>query len=251
MRSKSITIILFITCLTCIHGHSQLTDSSLARQDRRQFVRSLVIPVVLTTYGFIALGSDGLTSLDKHIKQEVWVEHPHGLNHLDDVLQYVPALSVYVLNGINVPGKNNLLDATRQYFISSIMMTIVVQSIKKITHLRRPDGSSRNTFPSGHTATAFVAAEFMNQEYKDRSPLYSVLGYTMASAVGYLRLYNNRHWFKDIVTGAGIGMGITKLVYHIYPSLKRSLFRDRPSNTMVMPFYENGVGGLSLVHTFQ
>ena len=35
--------------------------------------------------------------------------------------------------------------------------------------VERPDGSSRNSFPSGHTATAFMGAEFFRKEYWDVS----------------------------------------------------------------------------------
>jgi PAP2 superfamily len=210
--------------------------------NRRLQIKSLVIPAALTSYGFIALKNNRLKLFDDHIKEEVWTEHPHQPVHFDDGLQYIPGFSVYVLNGLGIRGKNNLLDATR------LMMMIVVQSFKKITSLRRPDGFGSNTFPSGHTSTAFVAAEFLNQEYKDQSPLYSITGYAMAAIVGYMRIYNNRHWFKDVVTGAGIGIGVTKFVYWIYPSIKRKFFKDKPANTMIMPYYQKGNAGISLVH---
>ena len=217
---------------------------------RPRLGKQMIIPALLTTYGFVALENDRLIALDNKIKEEVWSEHPHQPNHFDDWLQYMPGFSVYVLNGLGYRGKNNLLDATRQYLISSFLMAIVVQSTKNITKLRRPDGFGSNAFPSGHTAVGFVAAEFLNQEYKDRSILIPVLGYTAAATVGYMRIYNNKHWFKDVISGAGIGIGITKLVYWVYPAIKRKFFKDKPVNTMIMPYYQNGSGGLSFIHHF-
>jgi membrane-associated phospholipid phosphatase len=216
----------------------------------RQHIKQIIIPFALTAYGYIGLGNSSINSLDRHIKEEVWTEDPHQPDHFDDWLQYMPGFSVYVLNGLGVQGKNNLLDATRQYLISSLLMTVIVQSTKSITKIRRPDGYGSNAFPSGHTSTVFVAAEFLNQEYGKKSPLYSVTGYAMATLVGYMRLYNNKHWFKDVVAGAGIGMGVTRFVYWIYPSIKERFFKDRVGHTLVMPYYQNGVGGVSVVYDF-
>ena len=78
------------------------------------------------------------------------------------------------------------------------------------------DGSGR-AFPSGHTATAFVAAEFIQQEFKDASPWYGFAGYTVATATGTLRMLKNAHWFSDVVAGAGVGILTTKLTYLAYP----------------------------------
>ncbi len=229
---------------------SSFTETLNKMNERKQQIRSLIIPAALTAYGFVALENDGLKLLDDRIKEEVWTKRPHKSANFDDALQYIPGFSVYVLNGLGVQGKNNLLDATRQYFISSFMMMVVVQSFKKITSLKRPDGFGTNAFPSGHTSTAFVAAEFLNQEYKGRSPWYGITGYAIATVVGYMRIYNNRHWFKDVVTGAGIGIGVTKFVYWIYPSIKRKFFKDRPMKTIIMPYYQNGGGGIALAYNF-
>ena len=75
--------------------------------------------------------------------------------------------------------------------------------------------------------TAFAAAEFMRQEYKDVSPLYGIAGYGAATITGILRLYNNKHWVSDVVAGAGFGILSTRLAYWIYPVIKRKLFKDK------------------------
>jgi len=187
------------------------------------FYKQMIIPASLISYGFFAMGNDHLLSLDRHIKEEVWTEHPHPLTKADNYLQYAPGVAVYGLNAIGIKGKNKLLDRSLLYLLSSAMMTITVQSLKRITRIERPDSSSTKSFPSGHTATAFVAAEFLYQEYKGRSAWYGIAGYAVASTVGYLRIYNNRHWFKDIIAGAGIGLGMTKFAYWFYPQIKKKL----------------------------
>jgi len=129
-------------------------------------------------------------------------------------------------------------------------MSSVVFSVKKVSGEWRPDGSDQLSFPSGHTANAFAAAEFLRQEYKGVSPWYGVAGYVVAGATGYLRMYNNKHWLGDIAAGAGVGIISTDLAYYIYPYIKRKIFKNRSVSTMVMPQYQNGALGLGLVHTF-
>ena len=264
---KKTLIILLLFCF--YYANAQRTDSIAAKttttiQPRKlniaesfnklnetsRRIKSLILPAIFIAYGLIALENDKLQSLDNWVRQKVWVDNPHQPAHFDDALQYVPGVSVYLLNGLGTRGKNNLLDATRQYLISSFLMMVVVQSGKAITKLPRPDGFGTNTFPGGHTATAFVAAEFLHQEFKDKSPWISITGYAMAAVVGYMRIYNNRHWLKDDIAGAGIGIGITKLVYWIYPGIKRKFFKDKPMNTIVMPYYQQGRRGISLTYNF-
>ena len=71
-----------------------------------------------------------------------------------------------------------------------------------------------NSWPSGHTATAFVGATLLHKEYGlTRSPWWSVAGYGVATATGVMRVLNNRHWISDVMSGAGIGIMSTELGY--------------------------------------
>lgn len=98
---------------------------------------------------------------------------------------------------------------------SAGLMTIGVNSLKYSCRVMRPDGSSRNSFPSGHTATAFMTATMLHKEYGHRSPWYSIGGYTVATVTGVTRQLNNRHWMSDIMVGAGIGILATELGYYL------------------------------------
>ena len=123
-----------------------------------------------------------------------------------------------------------------------------VTPTKKLTHRTRPDSSTDNSFPSGHTATAFVAAEFLHQEYGEKSVWISVGGYTMATLIGVSRVFNNRHWVSDVVAGGGIGILSTKAVYWLYPHLRKIVVKD---NTAVLfPTYQNGNFGVYFALNF-
>ena len=94
------------------------------------------------------------------------------------------------------------------------LMAVLVNGIKYTAKEMRPDGSSANSWPSGHTATSFVGATLLHKEYGlTRSPWFSVAGYGVATATGVMRVLNNRHWVSDVMSGAGIGILSTELGY--------------------------------------
>jgi PAP2 superfamily len=226
-------------------------DSPLGKvNERGQRFRSLIIPGVLITYGLVSMGNNGLKRVNEEVKEEVWSDHPHQLRHFDNFLKFAPAISVYALNAVGIHGKNNFRDRTMIYLLANMITNGFVFSLKGITHQLRPDGSSYTSFPSGHAAEAFASAEFLRQEYKDLSPLYGVAGYAMALVTGYNRLYNNKHWLGDVVAGAGFGIASTKISYWIYPKIKKWLFNDKPTNTVILPAWQNHTVGLNLVHRF-
>jgi hypothetical protein len=213
--------------------------------------KSFIVPSVLVVYGFTSLHNAGLLSVNDKLKEEIYTERSSKPQvHIDNYLPFLPVVAVYGLNALGIEGKNNFRDRTMILGLSGIIMGTAVLSIKNISGEMRPDGSDHYSFPSGHTAAAFATAEFLRQEYKDVSPWYGVAGYAMAATTGYLRMYNNKHWVGDVAAGAGIGIMSTKLAYWIYPVIKRTLFKDKEVNTVVMPTYQDGTFGLGLVHKF-
>jgi membrane-associated phospholipid phosphatase len=235
---KKAIVLITLNCYLFLSSGAQYTDSLTAKADQAMMagnslnqdhfsLRSYFIPAFLTSYGLFSMKNEEMKELDNSIKNEVWTEPTHRPIKLDNYLQYAPGLAVFGLRAAGIAGKNNLRDEVMLYLISNAVMGAIVNPLKMATHLQRPDGFGRNAFPSGHTATAFVGAEFLNQELKDRSPWYSVAGYTVATGVGLMRIYNNRHWMRDVVAGAGIGMISTKFTYWLYPKIKKLVFEKR------------------------
>jgi len=109
-------------------------------------------------------------------------------------------------------------------------MGLTVETLKKSTHELRPDGSDYFSFPSGHTATAFMGAEMLYQEYKDVSIWYGISGYIIASGTGAFRVYNDRHWLTDIAAGAGIGILSTKAAYWLFPTINKLLTNNKTTS---------------------
>lgn len=202
-------------------------------------VGDFIIPAVFVGYGIVSISNPTIRNLDDHIRSEIRGHHPNFRNHLDDYIQFAPAVAVYGLNIAGIKGKNKVLDASIIYGISLMLMGGSVSIIKNNSDRLRPDGSDYRSFPSGHTATAFVGAEFIRQEYKDVSPWYGIAGYAVATTTGIFRMYNNKHWFSDVVAGVGFGIISTKLAYITYPYLKRKFCHNRPMKFMLTPTYQN------------
>jgi len=201
-------------------------DDNRRGKDFRLTMKAIVVPASLITYGVISQSDGELREFDVRIRNMVRRDADFH-TPVDNYLQYIPGLSVYALNAVGIKGKNNFLDRTMIYLLSNAMMSVTVQSIKKITASPRPDGFGKNAFPSGHTATAFAGAEFLRQEYKDVSPWYGIAGYAIAATTGILRMYNNRHWFRDVVAGAGIGIISTDFAYWLEPVIAKKLSRKK------------------------
>jgi membrane-associated phospholipid phosphatase len=131
----------------------------------------------------------------------------------DNYLQYAPTAAVYGLKLAGVKGRNNIGRATLSYAASIGIMGLLVNSLKYTAKVERPDGSSKNSFPSGHTSMAFTNASFLHKEYGLVNPAYSIGGYSAAAITGLGRNLNNRHWISDVLAGAGIGIISTELGY--------------------------------------
>ena len=135
---------------------------------------------------------------------------------IDDYLQFFgPAMTV----GLKLGGYEGRSDWPRLLASAGLSYAIMagfVNGIKYTAKEMRPDGSTANSWPSGHTATAFVGASLLHKEYGlTRSPWFSVAGYGLATATGVMRVLNNRHWISDVMSGAGLGILSTELGYAI------------------------------------
>ena len=133
---------------------------------------------------------------------------------IDDYTQFFgPAMTV----GLKLGGYEGRSDWPRLLASAAASYAIMagfVNGIKYSAKEMRPDGSTANSWPSGHTATSFVGATLLHKEYGlTRSPWWSVAGYGVATATGVMRVLNNRHWISDVMSGAGIGIMSTELGY--------------------------------------
>ncbi|MEI6949431.1 phosphatase PAP2 family protein [Paraflavisolibacter sp. H34] len=212
-------------------------------------IKAVVIPVAMIGYGAFSLSNKELQELNRSIRSEVGKGASHK-TPLEDYSVHAPTAAVYLLNFAGIKGKHNFIDRTLLYGMSSLIGNSLTMSVKNLTQVMRPDSSNQLSFPSGHTTKAFIAAEFLRQEYKDVSPLYGIAGYAVAAGSGFMRMYHNKHWLNDVIAGAGVGILSTRLSYWLYPKLKNSLLKGVKGNTVIAPTYQDGAFGLGMVHNF-
>ena len=252
---KYISLLLFfLVNLHHVNSQNSTNKDTVQNTDVKKIsyiTKQLIIPAALMSYGVIALESDYLKLINTEIRNELG-EHIDKRITIDDFSQFAPAISVYAFNAIGIKGKNNLLDRSIILARSYLLMTTSVRILKSTTNLTRPDSSSNNSFPSGHTATAFAGAEFLWHEYRDVSIWYGISGYIVATGTGMFRIYNARHWLSDVAMGAGIGILSTKMAYWIFPYLDHYVFKSKKylHSTMLLPNYYGNHFGIALTHTF-
>lgn len=240
-------LIFFTFSVVCQINNESSNDTLKGKFPYKKFI----VPSALIITGIVGLESHTLKDLSTQVQNEV-NEHIDDQVTIDDFSQYAPMASVYVLNATGIEGKHRFKERTILLASSYLLTASTVLLTKKGSNVLRPDGSSQNSFPSGHTATAFVGAEFLWQEYKDVSVWYGIAGYVVATGTGLFRVYNDRHWLNDVIMGAGVGMLCTKFAYWIHPFVTQKLLpkNERNTQTAIVPFYNGEQAGLGMVLQF-
>jgi undecaprenyl-diphosphatase len=75
------------------------------------------------------------------------------------------------------------------------------------------------SFPSAHAAYSFMMATLLTFWY----PRYGVLFFTVAGFIGWTRIYLGFHYPTDVVAGAILGYGVTKLFVLAQPPVPLTL----------------------------
>lgn len=253
-------ILFILLAVISLKANSQIVDS--IKKDITQVpdtvkhlhskAYSLILPAGLIAYGALSFEVHPIRRLDYFVKGEANTMSPTFNTKAESYFLFGPVIAVYGLNLLGIEGKNRFVDRTALFSLSTAFMSLSTFPLKSATHRLRPDGSDYLSFPSGHTALAFAFAEFMAQEYGDKSPIYSIIGYSFATTTGIFRIYNKAHWFSDAVAGAGFGILSTKAAYLAYPYLRNMLTHTDKAgkSTFIMPTYQDGAPGLALSMRF-
>lgn len=230
--NKTLTYLLIILCCAAPLHAREYNDSLITASNFK--AGEVIMPLSL-----IGAGTLGFVEPLKSSRYEVrdYLNEWRGDHRvtIDDYLQYIPLESVYGLSLLGAEAKHNYIDRTLELATSYIALGIMVNAVKYTVREPRPDGSANNSFPSGHTATTFMGAELVRIEYGDDSPWFSVGAYTIATAVGVLRVYNNRHWFTDVFAGAGIGILSARIGYWLLPYTRKAMHRLTGHDAFVYP----------------
>ncbi len=128
-------------------------------------------------------------------------------------------------------------DGTWQLAKAAVSSRVVVEGLKWAVDKPRPDNSGNDSFPSGHTNDAFMAATFIQKRYGSSWGIPAYLG---AGFVAWSRVETDKHYVEDVLAGAAIG------------SLASWYFTTRyePGDLVLLPDLRDQYAGVNLYWQF-
>lgn len=226
MRKLILSLCIIIAWLNIVPPlHAQYSDSVRTATTKKGDFSAYKPSQDMTYMGLPLIAMGFFVKSQKKDFREIRNNFEPTFHHeFDNYTQYLPLALTYGLKIAGVEGRSDW----KRFLVSNVFsyatMAAFINGIKYTTKEMRPDGTSANSFPSGHTATVFMCATILHKEYGlTRSPWYSIAGYTVAAGTGVMRMLNNRHWISDVLVGAGIGVMSVDLGY-LFGDL---LFKDK------------------------
>ena len=181
-----------------------------------------------------------------------------GFRLLGDPGSFITGTGVYLIGRAS---GNRRVEALGLHSVESILIADILSGgIKMLAGRQRPlvdvknpynfqlwrgfSGYKYQSFPSGHTTTAFAFASTVTRESQFWWPhaawAVGTVFYGGASLVGLSRIYNNQHWASDVMVGAAIGtiVGLKVVKYtHSHPGnhIDRELIKGKGSSIQASP----------------
>lgn len=214
-RAKHI-ITTLILCLTITTLSAQIESTiTYPQKEQSRFDRitssktfqTLEVPILLTSVGFAYSAFNGRF----HSIRESYI--PNFSHNYDDYTQHIPIFVMYGLKIGGVESRSSWGEMLTTNAFSIAITSGVITGLKRSITIRRPNGGGYNSFPSGHTATAFMTATMLHKEYGEQSRWYSIGAYSLAATTEVSRMLNNNHWMSDVLVGAAIGILSVELAY--------------------------------------
>jgi hypothetical protein len=240
--SKVIIAIIFIVFYLKVNAQVDSIPEP-SPQKSKSFLKQSIVPITLIGAGLVINYSNGAFGKE-NIQDGINNAFPDFSTNADDFILFVPALTMYTADLLKIESKNDAFTQTKYLLIAGIATNMVTYGLKYATDETRPNGEDKLSFPSGHTANAFVMATVLFHEFKDTKPVLAYSGFIFASATGALRVLNYEHWVSDVLVGAGIGIMVTDLVYRFEPLKNWNPFKNKKVSTIISPSYKEHTMGL-------
>ena len=232
---------ILLSVMLCLYVNlivAQETGDSLVIAEKGFRPQQLIVPSALIAVGAFGVNNGWFCSVKEQVRDGFQDLRGDCRFKADNYIQYLPAAATLGLEYVGAKAKHSIIERVAATATAYIAMTAMVNVTKYTVKEKRPDTDTRNSFPSGHTATAFVGAELVREEYGN---VYGACAYTVATGVAVLRLYNDRHWLNDIIAGAGVGILSARVGYWLLP-WERKMFGMGKSKAAVavLPSYDYG-----------
>lgn len=187
-------------------------------------LKSIIAPAALLGGGS-AIKIFAHDSFDAAVRETVQGIRPEGRAiAADEYLRFLPfAMGAALAFAVPDAGWGRRGELLLQTGTALVCTAALTKGLKLIVDSPRPDASDSNSFPSGHCALAFAGAELVRIQH---GWAWGSAAYVCAIAVAGMRLYNDAHWFSDVLAGAGTGILCAQLSRLILPLEKRLLKMD-------------------------
>jgi membrane-associated phospholipid phosphatase len=119
-----------------------------------------------------------------------------------DILSWSGQIAVPAAAGLYALWKNDL-QGFCQLAIALVVNQACIEILKKYVVETRPNGRA-GSFPSGHTAAAFLGVVFLGSRYSGQ-PLLCLVALNGALFVGASRVLLRAHFLHDVLAGAVMG----------------------------------------------
>ena len=152
-----------------------------------------------------------------------------NIESLGDIFAFSLPASAFFL-----ASKDNNI-SSKEKFVSGYTLSIgLTYLLKHTVKKRRPDDTTSDSFPSGHTASAFNGATYYHRKYGFKR---AIVPYLAAIFTGYSRVYSKRHYVQDVVAGGVIGSTFS--------------WYFNASNLIITPFFSLKFKGIDFVYNFK
>jgi membrane-associated phospholipid phosphatase len=168
----------------------------------------------------IASGSPN-REIDRGTAADPFFEPGHVIGA--SLVQFGGAIATYGLG--RVFSRKKAEDLGRDLIRAQVVTGTLTLGAKAAVGRKRPDGTNRRSFPSGHASGTFATATVLHRHYgwKVGVPAYAVASYVAAS-----RINHDQHYLSDVVFGAAVGILVGRTVT---VRLGRGRLRVNPMHT--------------------
>ena len=182
--------------------------------------------------------------LDEEIRDDFQSEQSAFIEDFSSVFEpfgnagfTIPALIGFYIYGQykeNEKIERTALLAAESYLVTALFTTV----IKTMVGRQRPfsgegadifkgPSTGKNSFPSGHTSSAFAIATVVANEY-GHVPMVTPISYGLATLTGLSRIHDDDHWASDVFFGAALGYFTSKTILRLHSNKKGRHFTIYP-----------------------
>jgi membrane-associated phospholipid phosphatase len=160
-RRQTLTCALLSLCIIA----SAKTNANDSIQERTFRPTHLIAPAVLIAVGSVGVSNGWFCSVKNDVRDGLQELRGDCRFKADDYLQYVPVVANLGLGFVGAKAKHSFKERVAVTATAYAAMGAMVNIVKYTVREKRPGSETRNSFPSGHTATALMGAELVRGEY--------------------------------------------------------------------------------------